>query len=242
MSDKQQVVFVAVDPKAYGLGMALGCLIRFWPFFLIVGLIVWGLFMGSMAISNAKQTAKEKVWETEAANSAATQTTSRALVAEKMGNLQDLKDKHQTVVLEKTFGDIRYCQDQIIVHSLEFADDGMWLYFDIETINNGNNNVSDSWLMWNPDEFNLNGFNDGGFLPSTSQVNMVLPNTTCNIEAGEFTVERFTGYFIYPYDMVFDQRNSQDGILYFVLGRHSEYKPEMFSLLNLYEIESWNIK
>ncbi len=36
---------VPVDPEMYGLGMALGCLIKFWPVFAAIGAVVFGIYL-----------------------------------------------------------------------------------------------------------------------------------------------------------------------------------------------------
>ena len=42
MSDKPPIYVVPVDPEAYGLGLFIGCLLKFWPV-ILVGIIIIGV-------------------------------------------------------------------------------------------------------------------------------------------------------------------------------------------------------
>lgn len=57
MPNNKQVIFVPVDPEVYGLGMALGCLMKFWPVLVVIG----GIVIIIMLINNAVQAGRNFV-------------------------------------------------------------------------------------------------------------------------------------------------------------------------------------
>ena len=154
-----------------------------------------------------------------------------------MAELEKIRDTRQASLLESEIGDSQTCGDHMTIHSLEFADDGVWLYFDASLIMNTSSEVAGSWLIWNPDHFNLIQSSEGGIVPVVAQVFKIFPDTSCD----SLKVEHFTGYLVYPYSSFFNQNNSEDGILYFALGDDSKYMENLFPLIDLNHPENWNI-
>ena len=242
MPNRNQDVYVAVDPEAYGVGLGLGCLLRFWRPILAAIVIMVVIGAVSLWIENIKSTRQRNEWERVAEVAAETRATAQENVGSKTKILEDLRASHQSILLESEIGDPQACGDYMILHTMEFGNEGVRLNFDASLVNNGNNSVTGSWLMWNPALFGTLHGSEGGILPAEAQVFRIYPTTSCTLYEGyDLWVEHFSGYFIYPYESFFDTRNSEDGILYFSLGFGSKYKEDLFPLLNLNQAETWNI-
>ena len=47
---RREIHVVPVDPEAFGLGMLLGCLFRFWPVLVVLACIVMGIGAGALVL------------------------------------------------------------------------------------------------------------------------------------------------------------------------------------------------
>jgi|GEM_PF-4999251 len=229
--DGKFYIFPPIEPESVGLMFILYILWQFGPY-ILAGLVIFGILLGVLSFVGSIFLGATQFVEQQQIH--ATQAVEQVNIQNGLTEFNKLRYGSQALYLEYQIGDSQTCNDYMDIHTLEFAKDGVWLYFDASIINT-NNDISGAWLMWNPDQFNLNdGVN--GIQPQFAQIFKSSPDTQCD----SLKVEHYTGFLIYPYSKIFDQ-NVGNGILYFARGGNSEYLHSLYPLVDLNQSENWNI-
>lgn len=229
--DGKFYIFPPVEPESVGFMLILYILWQFGPY-ILAGLVIFGILFGILSFVGSIFFGATQFIEQQQIHAA--QAVEQANIQNGLTEFNKLRYGSQALYLEYQIGDSQTCNDYMDIHTLEFANDGVWLYFDASIINT-NNDISGAWLTWKPDQFNLNdGVN--GIQPQFAQIFKSLPDTQCD----SLKVEHYTGFLIYPYSKIFDQ-NVGNGILYFARGGDSEYIHSLYPLIDLRHPENWNI-
>jgi len=159
MSDNRPVFLIPVDPKAYGLGMALGCLIKFWPIFVIIGIIIYGVSfiwqVGEAVVSYPENVRQTSVVATENIIYQNTQSVYQDQIIEGLANLQSYQG-----ILD--ISAIIYAEGggmQATVKYVEFTSDGFKVFVDSVISNPNENTPDESCILFYPknnNEYHVN--------------------------------------------------------------------------------------
>lgn len=127
MSNKN-TIYVPVDPQAYGLGIALGCLIRFWPIWASLLALLVCVMLGAGILGSITESAAREERNKAAATQAVQYTsTLSASIQRANSGLAVLQNYRGVLNISKTDTSE---QGQVTISKVEFTSDGILVYLD----------------------------------------------------------------------------------------------------------------
>ena len=222
--DGKFYIYPPIEPESAGLLSIFYILWHLWPA-ILAGLVVSGIIFGIISFTSSVFEGGAQIIKNQ--QTQATQAVDQANIQNGLTKFNKFRNGAQSLYLEYKTGNSQTCEDYIDIHSLEFANNGVWLYFDAAIIDDYISVDKGAWLTWSTDQLKLD---DGaGIKPVSGQVFTLLPDTQCN----SLKVKHYTGFLVFPYSKIFDQ-DVGNGILYFA---HDKFYP----LVDLKQSENWVI-
>ena len=251
--DERRVVLVPVDPEAYGLGLGLGCLLKYWKEVLIAVIlmpIVVGVIVQIGEIGQRVEQAKyhRQTAETEPARSA-TAVVNTSLAAQALPRLSEAMQQGQSIQVNSQ----KYLQggELVLIKTVDFAADGLRVYFDYQARNYLSPKVGS--LVW--EGSNCAQCRQNFYIVDPTLVTNVKsaqPSAIRYVQEGPVLTDakgeayyHYMGYWVFPYE-VFPSEAAQmgpDTLTYFInFGEDpSYYNLQQVPVLDLASWQNWAV-